>query len=127
MLPMTPLLLLRQLFDAAVAAADPARCVAAQLPPLPRGRTLVIGAGKAAASMAQAVESAWPAPLSGLVVTRDGYGLPTRQIEVLEAGHPIPDERGERAAREMLALLQGLQPDDLVLCLLSGGASALLS
>ncbi|HEX9138306.1 MAG TPA: glycerate kinase [Steroidobacteraceae bacterium] len=124
---MNPLPLLRQLLAAAIAAADPARCVAAQLPPVPRGRTLVIGAGKAAASMAQAVEQAWPAPLAGLVVTRDGYGLPTRQIEVLEAGHPVPDERGEQAARQMLALLQGLKPDDLVLCLLSGGASALLS
>jgi glycerate 2-kinase len=122
-----PLPLLRQLFAAAIAAADPERCLAAQLPPIPRGRTLVIGAGKAAASMAKAMEQAWPAPLAGLVVTRDGYGLPTRHIEVLEAGHPIPDERGERAARQMLSLLQGLQPDDLVLCLLSGGASALLS
>jgi hydroxypyruvate reductase len=124
---MNPPPLLRQMLAAAVAAADPAHCVAAQLPPVPRGRTLVIGAGKAAASMAQAVERAWPAPLSGLVVTRDGYGLPTRHIEVLEAGHPVPDERGERAARQMLSLLQGLQPEDLVLSLLSGGASALLS
>jgi hydroxypyruvate reductase len=124
---MDPIPLLRQLFAEAVAAADPERCLAAQLPSAPRGRTLVIGAGKAAASMAMALERVWPAPLVGLVVTRDGYGLPTRHIEVLEAGHPIPDERGERAARRMLSLLQGLQPDDLVLCLLSGGASALLS
>ena len=122
--------LLRALFDAAVATAAPAHCVPPHLPPPPRGRTVVVGAGKAAAAMALAVEHAWPAgrPLTGLVVTRYGHGVgPLRRIEVIEASHPVPDAAGQMAAGRMLAMVQGLGPDDLVLCLMSGGASALLS
>ena len=88
---------------------------------------MVIGAGKAAASMAQALEAHWPGPLSGLVVTRYGHGAPCRHIEVVEASHPVPDAAGQAAAQRMMALVQGLTADDLVLCLLSGGGSALLS
>lgn len=119
--------LLQHLFDAAMAAADPYRLIVRHLPPPPKGRTLVLGAGKAAARMAEAVERHWRGPLAGLVVTRYGHGAPTRQIEVVEAGHPMPDAAGEEAARRMLALAAGLGPDDLVLCLMSGGGSALLS
>ena len=119
--------LLAHLFDAAMAAADPYHLIAPHLPPPPPGRTLVLGAGKAAARMAEAVEHAWQGELSGLVVTRYGHGAPTRHIEVIEAGHPVPDAAGEEAARRMLALAGGLGPDDLVLCLVSGGGSALLS
>ena len=119
--------LLAHLFDAAMAAADPYHLIAPHLPPPPPGRTLVLGAGKAAARMAEAVEHAWQGELSGLVVTRYGHGAPTRHIEVIEAGHPVPDAAGEEAARRMLALASGLGPDDLVLCLVSGGGSALLS
>ena len=118
---------LRSLFEAAVAAADPARCVPPHLPAPPKGRTVVIGAGKAAASMAQAVEAHWPGELSGLVVTRYGHGLPCERIEVVEAAHPVPDEAGRAAAARMLAVLAGLTSDDLVLALMSGGGSALLA
>lgn len=118
---------LRRLFAAAVAAADPAVSLARHLPRPPRGRTIVVGAGKAAASMAKAVEAAWPGDVSGLVVTRYGHGAPTSRIEVVEAAHPVPDAAGEAAARRMLDLVVGLTPDDLVLCLISGGGSALLS
>ncbi len=118
--------LLRSLFEAAVSAADPARVLARHLPPPPKGRTLVIGAGKAAASMARAVEAAWPAELSGLVVTRYGHRLPTRKIEVIEASHPVPDAAGLAGSSRILASLKALSADDLVLCLISGGASALL-
>ena len=119
--------LLRRLFSAAVAAADPAVSLAQHLPSPPPGRTIVVGAGKAAASMARAVEAAWPGELSGLVVTRYGHGAPTSRIEVVEAAHPVPDAAGEAAARRMLDLVAGLTPDDLVLCLISGGGSSLLS
>lgn len=122
-----PKAFLRGLFDAAVAAADPARTVPLALPEPPRGRTLVVGAGKAAASMARALEEAWPGPLTGLVVTRYGHAVPTRRIEVVEAAHPVPDAAGEAAARRILGLVDGLTPDDLVLCLISGGGSALLA
>ncbi|MGB8278845.1 MAG: glycerate kinase [Methylovirgula sp.] len=118
--------MLRSLFDAAVAAADPACVLAQYLPPPPKGRTIVIGAGKAAAAMACAVEAAWPADYSGLVVTRYGHSLPTRKIEVIEAAHPVPDAAGLVGAQKILARVTGLTPDDLVLCLISGGASALL-
>ena len=118
---------LRRLFDAALAAADPAQVVPARLPAPPKGRTLVVGAGKAAASMAKAVEEHWPGPLSGLVVTRYGHGLPCKRIEVVEASHPVPDAAGTRAAARILEMVRGLGPDDLVLCLMSGGASALLA
>jgi hydroxypyruvate reductase len=122
-----PKALLRRMFDAALGAADPANLVASALPERPKGRTLVVGAGKAAASMARAVEAAWDGPLEGVVVTRYGHGAPTRHIRVVEAGHPMPDEAGQRAAAEILALAQGLGPDDLLLALISGGGSALLS
>jgi len=122
--------LLRDMFDAAIAAASPDKAVPANLPPPPAGRTVVVGAGKAAASMARAVEAHWPAdkPLAGLVVTRYGHGAgPMKRIEVVEAAHPIPDAAGQMAARRILDLVRGLGPDDLALCLISGGGSALLS
>ena len=120
--------LLREMFAAAVAAASPERVVAAHLPPPPKGRVLVLGAGKASAAMAAAVERAWPeADLSGLVVTRYGHGADCRRIEVVEAAHPHPDAAGEAAARRILDLAKAAGPDDLVLCLISGGGSALLA
>ncbi len=119
--------LLLESFRAALAAADPVRVVPAHLPPPPRGRTLVVGAGKAAARMAQAVEAHYAAPVSGIVVTRYGHALATRQIEVAEAGHPVPDERGVQAAARILLEAQQLTEDDLLLVLLSGGGSSLLS
>lgn len=121
--------LLRDLFDAALAAARPATCLApyiAKLQP-PKGRTVVIGAGKASAAMARAVEDQWPHPLEGLVVTRYGYGETCKRIEIVEAAHPVPDEKGRAAAGRILEKVKGLSPDDLVLCLISGGASALLA
>ncbi len=114
------------MFDAAVASAQPALCIARHLPPAPRGRLIVIGAGKASAAMARAVEQNWPGTLSGLVVTRYGYAVPCTQIEIAEAAHPVPDAAGVQAARRMLELVGGLSADDLVLCLISGGGSALL-
>ena len=119
--------LLGQLFEAAVAAASPAATLAAHLPEPPRGRTLVVGAGKAAAAMARAVEEHWSGPLEGLVVTRYGHGVPCERIEVVEASHPVPDAAGQAAAARMLDRVQGLAPEDLVLCLISGGGSALLA
>jgi len=129
-----PLAFLRYLYDVAVRRALPLHNTAAFLPPPPKGRTLVLGAGKAGGAMAQAVEALWPAdaPLSGLVVTRYGHvparpaGLPQR-IEVVEAAHPVPDAAGLAAAERILALTQGLTEDDLVLCLISGGGSSLLT
>lgn len=122
-----PQKLLRAMFDAAVDAALPARVVPAHLPPPPRGRTVVVGAGKASAAMARAVEDAWPGPLEGLVVTRYGHAVPCARIEIVEAAHPVPDEAGRRAAERILSLVRGLGPDDLVLALISGGGSSLLS
>ena len=126
---MTPRELLTASYQAAVAAADPLLIVPGPLPAPPRGRTGVVGAGKAAGAMALAVERHWPAgaPLEGVVITRYGHGLPTRRIRVVEAGHPVPDEHGEAAAREILALASSLGEDDLLLVLVSGGGSALLS
>lgn len=118
--------LLRGMFDAAVAAAQPALCVPPHLPPVPKGRLVVIGAGKASAAMAQAVEAHWDGPLTGLVITRYGYALPCEHIEIVEAAHPVPDAAGEAAAVRMLEMVQGLTADDLVLCLISGGGSSLL-
>jgi glycerate 2-kinase len=120
---------LRRVFTAAVAAADPRRVLAAHLPRPPAGgRIVVVGAGKSAALMAAAVEDAWNHfPLSGLVVTRTGHAVPTRRIEVIEASHPVPDAAGEAAARRILSLVSGLSERDLVLALISGGGSALLS
>ena len=122
-----PRALLRAMFDAAVAAALPSHRLAAFLPPRPKGRVLVVGAGKASAAMAQAVEAAWPGALQGLVVTRYGHAVPCQHIEVVEAAHPVPDARGRDAAARMLAMVQGLTQGDLVLALISGGGSALLS
>lgn len=121
--------LLLESFRTAVAAADPAHILPPHLPEPPRGRTLVVGGGKAAASMAAAVETHWlaDAPLSGLVVTRYQHGLPTRRIEVVEASHPLPDGRGEEAALRMLEMAGQLGPDDLLLALVSGGGSSLLA
>src|SRR6266850_1274122 len=125
---MDPKQLLTMSFQAAIAAADPLRILASHLPHPPSGRTLVIGAGKAAASMAVAVEQHWPrdAALEGLVVTRYKHGLPTRRIRIIEAGHPVPDETGESAAKEILREVRSLAPNDLLLALISGGGSALL-
>ncbi len=129
-----PRAFLRALYDAAVARALPAQTTAAFLPPPPKGRTLVIGAGKAGGAMAQAVDALWPkeAPLSGLVVTRydhvpPAYKARPGRIEVVEAAHPVPDAAGQRAAQRIADLTQGLTADDLVLCLISGGGSALLA
>ncbi|MCB1920237.1 MAG: glycerate kinase [Candidatus Competibacteraceae bacterium] len=118
--------LLREMFGAAIAAAQPARCVPPYLPEPPVGRLLVIGAGKASAAMAQAVEDHWSGPLEGLVVTRYGYAVPCRRIEIVEAAHPVPDAAGLAAAQRILDRVRGLGPNDTVLCLISGGGSALL-
>ena len=121
-----PRMLLRQMFDAAVEAAQSSHCLPPHLPAPPRGRTLVIGAGKASAEMARVVEQNWPGELSGLVVTRYGYSVPCTRIEIVEAAHPVPDEAGLAAARRILGLVSGLTADDLVICLISGGGSSLL-
>ena len=118
--------LLRGLFEAAVAAADPAKVVPPHLPSPPPGRTLVLAAGKAAASMARAVEQSRPGEIEGIAVTRYGHGVDCQRIEVVEAGHPLPDEAGQGAASRFLSAAAGLGRDDLLLFLLSGGASALL-
>ena len=126
---MSPRDLLLGSFHAAVAAADPLKIVPAHLPKPPKGRTLVVGAGKAAAAMALAVEQNWPAsaPLDGLIITRYQHGLLTNRITVIEGGHPVPDERGAQAAAEILRQVRTLTPHDLLLVLISGGGSALLS
>ena len=119
---------LRVIFDGAVAAADPRRMLAAHLPAKPRGRCVVVGGGKSAALMAAALEEAWPdVPLEGTVVTRYGHAVPTKRIEVIEAAHPVPDANSERGARRVLERVRGLGPDDLVLALISGGGSSLLT
>lgn len=119
-------LLLRAMFDAAVASAQPARCLAPHLPAPPRGRTIVIGAGKASAAMAQALEAHWPGPLEGLVITRYGYAVPCERVEIVEAAHPVPDAAGLQATARMRRLVSGLTEDDLVIALISGGGSSLL-
>ena len=126
---MDPRELLLGSFRAALAAADPLAILPPHLPKPPKGRTLVAGAGKAAGAMALAVERHWPAeaPLEGVVITRYGHGLPTRRIRVVEAGHPVPDEQGEAAARGILAAARELAADDLLLVLVSGGGSSLLA
>ena len=126
---MAPRELLRAMFDAAIASAQPDRVIAAHLPPAPKGRLIVIGAGKASAAMARAVEDHWPGAkdaLTGTVVTRYGYAVPCERIQVLEASHPVPDAAGLAAAQTLLSQVQGLSEDDLVLCLISGGGSSLL-
>jgi glycerate-2-kinase len=119
--------ILRSLFEAALAAALPDDKFAGNLPDRPSGRTVVLGAGKAAARMAQAFEAAWPHPCEGVVVTRYGHSAPTQRIEVVEASHPVPDQASVDAAERILELASGAGRDDLVVCLISGGASALLS
>ena len=121
------LILLEDLFEAAVAAADPLHCLAAHLPRQRKGRTVVLGAGKAAASMARAVEQYWQGEIEGLVVTQYGHSVPTNCIEVVEAAHPIPDRAGEDAAVRILAMAKSLRENDLLIVLISGGGSSLLS
>jgi len=128
----TPRQILRAMFDAATESAMPGIAVPPHLPPQPKGRTVVVGAGKAGASMARAVEQAWAAEgrdgtLEGLVITRYDHTAPTEHIRVVEASHPVPDEAGLAAAREIMEMVSGLGEDDLVLCLISGGGSALLT
>ena len=119
--------LLCKMFEAAIAAAQPAQCVPQHLPEPPRGRLIVIGAGKASAAMARALEETWSGELSGVVVTRYGYAVPCRRIEIVEAAHPVPDAAGVAAAQRIHALVQGLDANDTVLCLISGGGSSLLA
>lgn len=118
---------LRHLFNEAVAAVDPLNVVPPRLPPCPKGRTIVLGAGKASARMALAVERHWSGPLEGLVVTRYGHGEACRHIEIVEAGHPVPDAEGHEAAKRILQMTSGLTEDDQVIFLISGGGSSLLS
>jgi hydroxypyruvate reductase len=117
---------LTSIFDAAVAAADPERTIKNHLPPKPKGRTIVIGAGKGSAQMAAALEKVWDGPLEGLIVTRYGYGCKTERIEVVEAAHPVPDAAGLEGSKRLLETVSGLSKDDLVIALISGGGSALL-
>src|SRR3954454_2611615 len=124
---MDPCSLLRAMFAGAMNAASPVARVPAYLPPPPKGRVVVVGAGKASADMAKAVEDHWKGPLSGLVVTRYGHAVPCERIEIVEAAPPVPDASGEAAARRILEMVHGLGPDDLVLALISGGGSALLT
>ncbi|HEY8594931.1 MAG TPA: glycerate kinase [Devosiaceae bacterium] len=126
MMLLAPRAFLHSLFDAAVAAAQPGPAVAANLPQRPKGRTIVIGAGKASAQMARAFEQAWDGPIEGLVVTRYGYACPCERIEIVEAAHPVPDASGLAAAARLKKLVSGLTADDLVVALISGGGSALL-
>src|SRR5947199_7955837 len=109
----SPRTLLRAMFDAAIAAAQPALCLPPHLQPRPAGRMIVIGAGKASAAMAKAVEDNWPSDVSGLVVTRYGYAVPCDRIEIIEAAHPVPDAASVTAARRMLDTVKGLRPDDV--------------
>ena len=118
--------LLEAMFTAAVNAAQPSLTIGGYLPPAPKGRTIVIGAGKASAAMAQAFERHWKGPLEGIVVTRYGYAVPCERIEIIEAAHPVPDAAGRAAAERILGAVQGLTADDLVICLISGGGSSLL-
>ena len=121
-----PRAFLTRLFQAAVEAADPARALLGNLPQRPRGRTVVVGAGKGAAQLAAAFEDLWEGPLTGTVVTRYGYSCPTRTIKVLEASHPVPDDAGLAASAALRQAVSGLTPDDLVVALVCGGGSALL-
>ncbi len=124
--PPDPRALLRRLFDAAIASAQPALCLPPHLPEPPRGRTIVIGAGKASAAMARALEDHWNGPLEGLVVTRYGYEVPCERIEIAPAAHPVPDEAGIEASRRIAQKVTGLTAEDLVIALVSGGGSSLL-
>ena len=122
-----PIKFLNTLFQVAVKAAQPEVCLPPYLPDQPKGRSIIIGAGKATAAMAEAVERQWSGPLQGLVITQYGFRRPCNYIEIVEASHPIPDEAGREAAQRMLKILEDLTKDDLVLCLISGGGSALLT
>jgi glycerate 2-kinase len=122
----SPQVLLRHMFDAAIAAAQPARCLPPHLPTPPRGRTLVVGAGKASAEMARVLEQHWPGELSGLVITRYGYQVRCDRIEIVQAAHPVPDQAGLDATRRILSMVSSLSADDLVICLISGGGSSLM-
>ena len=122
-----PETLLREMFAAAVAAADPMAVLPRHLPARPRGRTIVVGAGKASARMAEALEAAWDGPLEGLVVTRYGHARPCARIEIVEAAHPVPDSAGAASAARILDTVSDLTPDDLVIALISGGGSALMT
>ncbi|MER8763399.1 glycerate kinase [Mesorhizobium sp. M1006] len=126
MTALDPKSFLISIFNAAVAAADPQRTIKDHLPARPKGRTIVIGAGKGSAQMAAAFEKVWDGPIEGLVVTRYGYGAACRRIEIIEAAHPVPDAAGLEASRRLLEKVQGLTADDLVVALISGGGSALL-
>ena len=117
---------LTKLFEASVNAADPIKALAPHLPALPKGRTVVIGAGKGAAQMAAAFEDLWDGPVTGVVVTRYGYGGPTRAIRVIEASHPVPDTAGLAATEALVNAVSDLTEDDLVVALICGGGSALL-
>jgi hydroxypyruvate reductase len=122
----SPRALLVKMFEAAIESAQPEHCIPRHLPEPGKGRTIVIGAGKASAAMAQALEKNWAGPLSGLVVTRYGYAVPCERIEIVEAAHPVPDQAGLDAAQRIMSLVSGLRADDTVICLISGGGSALL-
>ncbi len=121
-----PKTFLVSIFDATVAAADPQKTIRNHLPAKPKGRTVVIGAGKGSAQMAAAFEKVWDGPIDGLVVTRYGYGAKCERIEIIEAAHPVPDAAGLEASRRLLEKVRGLTADDLVVALISGGGSALL-
>ena len=121
-----PRAFLTSLFNAAVRAADPLAGIAGHLPTPPKGRTIVIGAGKGSAQMAAALETCWEGPLEGLVVTRYGFSAPCSRIEIIEASHPVPDAAGLVASKRLLDIVTGLTEDDLVIALISGGGSALL-
>ena len=121
-----PRALLRRMFDAAIEAAQPSHCVPPHLPDAPKGRFIVLGAGKASAAMARVIEDHWHGEISGLVVTRYGYGVPCDKIEIVEAAHPVPDAAGLAAARRIRDRAASAGPDDTVLCLISGGGSSLL-
>ncbi|WP_064710245.1 glycerate kinase type-2 family protein [Rhizobium bangladeshense] len=122
----SPRTFLTSLFDAAVKAADPLTGITAHLPEKPKGRTVVVGAGKGAAQMARALESVWGGPLEGVVVTRYGYGCETRHVEIVEASHPVPDALGLAASKRLIETVRDLTADDLVIALICGGGSALL-
>src|SRR5215204_2068968 len=120
--------LLRRLFDTAIASAAPALAIARHLPEKPKGRCVVVGAGKASAAMAAVFDAAWPdVDVSGVVVTRYGHAVPAGRIRIIEAAHPVPDAASETAARAMLDAVRGLSKDDLVVALISGGGSALMT
>lgn len=121
-----PKAFLTAIFEAAVAAADPELTIRKHLPAKPKGRTIVIGAGKGSAQMAAAFENVWDGPIEGLIVTRYGYGASTRHLEVVEAAHPVPDAAGLAAAKRLQKIVSGLSEDDLVVALVCGGGSALL-